>query len=333
MTASSEVLKPASPPPPPPAARQGQLSWRSRLSRLDVKFAPYLMVAPFFILFLAFGTYPLLYNFYVSFQKWHLIDQPHPKFYGFAQYERLLGDDQWWNALKNTIALFVFSSVPQLFLALCLAAILNRKLRAQTLFRMGVLLPYITPLTASTFIFFALFERDTGLVNAIGTALGAPRVWWEASTNPPWFPPSWIALCTLINWKWTGYNTLIYLAAMQAIPKDLYEAATVDGAGPWRQFWRLTVPLIRPTLLFTIIMTTIGGMQLFTEPMLFQSNPATAAGGSAGQYRTVQMYIYDVAWTKLNLGYSGALSVALFLVILIFVGISSVLTMRGGRSR
>ena len=141
MTASSEVLKSSSPPPPPPADGGSEVTWRSRLSRLDVKFAPYLMVAPFFILFLAFGTFPLLYNFYVSFQKWHLIDQPTPKYTGFSQYERLLGDEQWWHALKNTVALFVFSSAPQLLMALCLAAVLNRKLRGQTLFRMGVLLP------------------------------------------------------------------------------------------------------------------------------------------------------------------------------------------------
>ncbi len=312
-----------------PAARSHQRSaFRSRLTHYDMKYMPYVFIAPFFVLFLTFAMFPLGYNVWTSFQRYRLLDSPNPSFTGWSNYQRLWGDSDFWHSVLVTFGLFIFSSGPQLVLALCLASVLNRRLKAQTFFRMGILVPYITPLTASTFVFKNLLARDNGLVNLVLTHLGFSRIDWVANDTA-----SWVALCSMIDWKWTGYNTLIYLAAMQAIPKDLYEAATVDGAGPWRQFWRLTVPLIRPTVLFTVIMSTIGGLQLFTEPILFDNNVSAAQGGSTHAFRTVQMYIYNFAWgEKLNLGYAGAMSVVLFLIIMLVVLVNVLVTSRlGGR--
>jgi cellobiose transport system permease protein len=134
----------------------------------------------------------------------------------------------------------------------------------------------------------------------------------------------------MINWRWTGYWAIIFLASMQSIPKDLYEAATVDGAGPWTQFWRLTVPLLRPMIIFSLVISTIGGLQLFTEPMLFGDNPTDALGGG-GNFQTVAVYIYYQAQIQLNYGYAAALSWALFLVIIFVAAVNAVLANRIGR--
>ncbi|HEX8346437.1 MAG TPA: sugar ABC transporter permease, partial [Actinoplanes sp.] len=237
----------------------------------------------------------------------------------------------FWNALLNTFGIFFLSTIPQLLLALMIANLLNRKLRATTWWRVGILLPYVTPLTASTLLFVVFFARDNGLANWLLSAVGFGAenpIDWRADK---W--SSWVAIATMVNWKWIGYNALLYLSAMQSIPKDVYEAAAVDGAGPWRQLWQITVPLIQPVVVFTVILSTIGGLQLFTEPMLFDENPALADGGSNHQWQTIAQLIYKVGWRDLNLGYAAAMSWALFLIILVVAGINAYLTNRlsGGR--
>src|SRR5690349_24971735 len=142
-------------------------AWRSRITRLDVKITPYFLIAPFFILFGVFGIYPLIYNIWAS-VHWNKIDEPDKQGWsGFANYSKLLGDDEMWKALENTFGLFVLSAVPQLIIALLLAAVLNRKLRFQTFFRMGVLLPYVTPIVASTLVFGAVFATQGGILNSV----------------------------------------------------------------------------------------------------------------------------------------------------------------------
>jgi cellobiose transport system permease protein len=147
-----------------------------------------------------------------------------------------------------------------------------------TWWRVGVLLPYVTPVAASSLVFAAIFARDSGMANWFLSLVGFGHdhaLDWRAFK---W--SSWSAIAIMVNWKWTGYNALLYLSAMQSIPKDVYEAAAVDGAGPWRQLWRITVPMIQPVVVFTVILSTIGGLQLFNEPMLFDENPASASGSS-----------------------------------------------------
>jgi len=121
----------------------------------------------------------------------------------------------------------------------------------------------------------------------------------------------------MVTWRWAGYNALIYLAAMQGIPDELYEAAAIDGAKPWRQFRYVTIPLLRPTIIFTVIVSTIGGLQLFTEPYLFEPSAQGSTGGSARQYQTVVMYLYEKAFagTQFDFGYAAAIGWALFLLI------------------
>jgi cellobiose transport system permease protein len=284
---------------------------RMRLRRLDGKVSPYLYVAPFFLLFGVFGLFPLLYTGWVSLTDRTLLS-PTTSFVGLDNYTALLHDSYFWNAVENTLGIFVIATVPQLFLALVLAHVLNTKLHGRTLFRMSVLLPQITSLVAVALIFTQLFSRDYGLVNYVLGEIGIAKVDWEAGDYT-----SWIALSTMVIWRWTGYNALIYLAAMQAIPDELYEAAAIDGARPWRQFWHVTIPNLRPTIIFTVIISTIGGLQLFTEPYLFEPLHSGATGGSARQYQTVVMYLYEKSFgsSQFKLGYASAIGWALFVLI------------------
>jgi cellobiose transport system permease protein len=176
-------------------------------------------------------------------------------------------------------------------------------------------LPQVTSLVAVALIFSQLFSRDYGVVNYVLGGVGMHHVDWEAGRLS-----SWIALSVMVTWRWTGYNALIYLAAMQGIPEELYEAAAIDGAKGWRQFRHVTVPMLRPTIIFTVIVSTIGGLQLFTEPYLFEPLKQGATGGSARQYQTVVMYLYEKAFgsTQFDFGYAAAIGWALFLLIALF---------------
>jgi cellobiose transport system permease protein len=132
----------------------------------------------------------------------------------------------------------------------------------------------------------------------------------------------------MVNWRWTGYNALIYLAAMQAISRDLYEAATVDGAGKIRQFWSITVPNIRPAIVFTVIMSTIAGMQLFTEPLIFGQGSFAISGGSLRQFQTVSMYMFEKAFRDFDYGYGSAVAWMIFLLITLLGVINFLITRR-----
>lgn len=286
--------------------------------RLDLKFSPYLYIAPFFIVFGVFGVFPLLYTAYVSMTGWR-VDRPGSEstFVGLDNYVTLWNDPLFWNALRNTVFIGLISTVPQLLLALGLAHLLNYRLRGRTLFRMGVLLPNVTSVAAVTIIFVQLFGRDYGMVNWVLGLFGVSNTDWQAGTLS-----SWIAISVIVTWRWTGYNALIYLAGMQAIPFELYEAAAIDGASRWRQFWSLTVPMLRPTIIFTVIVSTIGALQLFGEPLLFNVSQTPSAGGSQHQFQTLALYMYDQFWQKFKYGYGAAISWAMFGVIVVIVAIN-----------
>jgi cellobiose transport system permease protein len=297
---------------------------RRKLRRLDVKASPYAYVAPFFVIFIAFGLFPLAYTAYVSLTDRNLLN-PVTHFIGLQNYSHLLHDSYFWNAVENTLGIWVISTIPQLLFALAIAHLLNTKLHARTLFRMSVILPQVTSLVAVALIFSQLFGHDYGLVNYVLGWFGIHHVYWEAGRLS-----SWVALSVMVTWRWTGYNALIYLAAMQAIPDDLYEAAAIDGARPFRQFLHVTVPMLRPTIIFTVIVSTIGGLQLFTEPYLFQPLKQGATGGSDRQYQTVAMYLYEKAFasTEFKFGYASAVAWCLFLLIAVISTINFLVVRR-----
>src|SRR4051812_9753112 len=297
---------------------------RSRLLRADAKASPYLYIAPFFLVFAVFGLFPLGYTAWVSLTDRELLS-PAVHYVGLQNFTALFHDSYFWNSVENTLAIGLISTVPQLVLALGLAHVLNTKLRGRTFFRMSVLLPQVTSLVAVALIFTQLFSHDYGLVNyGLGQA-GISPVNWEAGRVS-----SWIALSVMVTWRWTGYNTLIYLAAMQAIPDELYEASAIDGARGFRQFRHVTVPMLRPTIIFTVIISTIGSLQLFTEPYLFQPLKQGATGGSARQYQTIVMYLYEKAFgsTQFKFGYASAIAWCLVLLIVVISLVNFLLVRR-----
>jgi cellobiose transport system permease protein len=303
-------LRPGTAPKPPRPQRE-ERSLANRLSRLDVKASPYLYIAPFFVLFALVGLFPLVYTFVVSLNHWNLLTGP-GEWVGFDNFAAELADPFFWNSLFNTVSIFLLSSIPQLIAATFIAAILDQNIRAKTFWRMSILIPYVVTPVAVTLIFSSAFDEKYGLINNLLTMFNVDPVMWKTEVFP-----SHIAIATMVNWRWTGYNALILLAAMQAVPRDVHESASLDGAGAFRRFFSITLPSIRPTMIFVIITATIGGLQIFTEPKLFNATSATP-GGPQRQYQTTVLYLWDVAFNRQNFGKASAIAWMLFVIIVLF---------------
>lgn len=315
---STAVRPPATPPAAGPAA-PGKRVRGARGSR-EERVAGYAFVAPFFVVFGIFGLFPMAFTLWVSLHEWNLLGER--TWAGLANYGELATDPNFWNALRNTLGIFVIATVPQLCVALGIAQVLNQKLRGRTLWRMGVLLPNVTSIAAVGIIFTLIFARDFGLANWLLGLIGLDPVGWQ---DHRW--SSWLAISVMVDWRWTGYNALIFLAALQAVPRDLYEAAVMDGASAWRQFTNVTVPMLKPTLVFVTLVSTIGGIQLFTEPLIFNSGANAITGGTTRQFQTLTMYLYEKAFTGQEFGYASSVAWIMFLVIAA-AGIVNVLLLR-----
>ncbi|MGN9844418.1 carbohydrate ABC transporter permease [Nonomuraea sp. H19] len=278
----------------------------------------YLAISPFFVLFLVFMLFPVLFSVYLAFQKWDGLGEM--EFVGLRNFEFLMKDSLFWLSLKNTFLIWFMSTVPMLFLALVIANMLHSTVRFTGFYRIAYFVPNVTSVVAVAIFFASVFGTNAGLINAILSWLGASPVQWLVN--------EWtikIVIAVLICWQWTGYNAIIYLAGLQAIPTELYEAAKIDGAGPVQIFFRITIPQLRPIILFTVVISTINGMQTFTEPqVLFSSNVANSAnsGGPGSAGLTAILYFYREAFNNNDYGYGAAIAWAVFLVILLFTAIN-----------
>jgi cellobiose transport system permease protein len=308
---TSTLSRPATPATPPKPTPVSKLTRRQKLSRWDVKYSPYLYISPFFLLFALVGAFPIVYTLVVSFNDWNLLSGP-GEWVGFDNFTAELTDPLFWNSLFNTMSIFVLSAIPQLIAALFIAAFLDQNLRAKTLWRMSVLIPYIVTPVAVALIFSNMFGEKYGLVNNTLAGLGIEPIMWKSDTLF-----SHIAIATMVNWRWTGYNALILLAAMQSVPRDIHESASLDGAGVVQRFFSITLPSIRPTMIFVVITSTIGGLQIFTEPKLFDAASATP-GGQHRQYQTTVLYLWDMAFNRQDFGKASAIAWLLFIIIVAF---------------
>ena len=281
--------------------------FKESLGRWDVTYSPYLFISPFFILFALVGLFPLLYTGWVSLHAWDLLGGQ-GRWTGLDNFGFVLHQRQFWVALRNTLSIFLLSAVPQIIAATAIAAALDTNLRNKTFWRMSVLLPFVVMPVAVTLIFGSMFGERYGLVNRTLAGIDLGPIRWH--TDPL---ASHIAIATMVNFRWTGYNALILLAGMQAISRDLYEAAAIDGAGWVSRFFRVTLPQLRPTLIFVIITATIGGLQIFDEPRLYDQN---GLGGEDQQWMTMTIYLYKLGWPQLNFGRAAAVAWLLFLLII-----------------
>jgi cellobiose transport system permease protein len=268
----------------------------------------YLAISPFYILFTIFGLFPIAFSIYLSFQKWNGIGEM--TYNGINNYQFMLTDPEFWKAVSNTLLIWIYSTIPMLFIALVVAFLLNSSVvRFRTFFRIGYFLPNVTSLVAVAIVFSTIFSNNYGLLNYILTLLGLQSVEW---LNQTWGIQ--LAVSVMIIWRWAGYNAIIYLAGLQSIPSVLYEAAKIDGASSLQSFFRITIPNLRPIILFTVITSTIGGMQIFTEPQVLVGNDGGVSGGGL----TIVLYLYREAFVNNYFGYGAAVGWGMFVLIALF---------------
>ena len=294
--------------------------------RLSPAWAPYVMLSPFFALFLVFGLFPLLFSLYLAFQAWEPTSGLHAMtFVGLGNFAFSLQDEWFWKSLKNTAWLAVASGVPQHLVAIPLAVFIHTSFKR---LRNGVVgayfLPYITSTVAIAILFSSLFSTDYGMINQglaalarlplIGALMPAHPIDWLG--QPENIKP---AIAVIVFWRYVGFNVVLYLAALQTIPKDLYEAATIDGAGRLQQFWFITLPGLRPMIYFGVTLSVIGGLQLFEEPFILTGG----RGGSDQAGMTTAMYLYRMAFDFNDFGAASAMSWLLFIVVVVLTWLTN----------
>lgn len=266
---------------------------------------PYLFISPFYLLFLIFGVYPILFSLYLSLTEWKGLGPI--KFVGLKNFELLFKDKLFWQSMANGVILF-FMYVPLMtFLALVLAVILNSKrVRGFRFFRTLIFIPYIMNIVAAGFTFRLLLNEKYGLVNVLLGTFNIPPV--------PWLESVWggrISLCLLVIWAWLGYNMVIMLAGLQTIPSELTEAALIDGASPTQAFFYVTIPLMRPVILFSVVLSTMGSFNLFSEIYNLTN------GGPVNATVTPVIMIFRQAFGNFRLGYASAMAYMYFLVLFV----------------
>ncbi|GAA4061451.1 carbohydrate ABC transporter permease [Nonomuraea soli] len=276
------------------------------MRRRDTR-AALLFISPWIIGFLIFTLWPVLYSGYLSLTDYDVINDPN--FVGFDNYAALFEDPKIGLAFRNTL-IFAAMSVPaQLVVALALALLLNAAARATGFFRTAFFLPKMTPPVAVGILLLMLFNGQSGLINSVLGVFGIDGPSW--TTDPGWVKPG-LVLMSL----WTvGATVIILLAALRAVPQELYDAALVDGAGWWRRTLRVTVPMISPTIFFVVVVDTIGALQSFTEAYtaFFGSGNTTYSNDAALFY---VIYLFQQAFEFLHMGYASAMAWVLFIVIM-----------------
>lgn len=269
----------------------------------------YLSVAPFFAIFAVFSVFPVLFSFYLGFNQWDGFSEL--QFVGMENYVRALNDPVFQKAIGNTIYLWFWSTVVTVGLALTLAVLVNEYVVfGKTWFRMVFLLPLLVAPAIAAIILRVFFTSSGGLVNLfVGSITGTPSYFdWIGSQE--WIKP---LVALLVLWRWTGWHMIIFLAGLQSIPRDIYEAARMEGVGRWAIFSRITVPLLLPSLAFSIITATLGGLQMFDEPFVLTHG----SGGTNNATTTLGMYLYATAFTQFNFGLGSAVSWYIFAAVVV----------------
>ncbi|GIL09019.1 MAG: sugar ABC transporter permease [Chloroflexota bacterium] len=298
--------------PPQAGQRRGARGLR-RLSRpagahLRYRwYVPYLFLLPGVSLYLLWMVYPLGYEFYISFFDWKIMPGQTSQYVGLENYRQVLHDKYFWLSLENTVRYTVVTVFGQMVIGLALAVLVHRVFIAKKLFRAIYYLPVVTSWVVVSFLFQFIFSSHPGgLANYALTELGllSQPVAWMSETKT-----AWVIIYSLGIWKGIGWAMVIFLAALQGIPVELYEAASIDGAGEWGQFRRVTLPLIRRTTLFVLVALVIGGFQVFVSVYLI------TGGGPLHRTEVMLSYMYDRAFDRLWFGYGAAISYILAAIV------------------
>jgi multiple sugar transport system permease protein len=318
----------------PRATTAGAAPARQRRGKLQPRhWAPYVFLSPFFILFGVFGVFPLLFSLVLAFQDWNPASGlASMTFIGLENFTFALGDEWLWKSMWNTLWLAVVSGVPQHLVAIPLAYFIFVSFKRLRNAVVGAyFLPYITSTVAISLMFTTLFSTDFGVINVtlhmlsqiplVGGLFPAQNINWmgQADNLKP-------AVAMVVFWRYLGFNTVLYLAAMQTISKDLYEAAEMDGASRWQQFFFVTLPLLKPMMVFGITLSVIGGLQLFEEPFIITGG----RGGTDQAAMTTAMYMFRTAFEFNEFGTASAISWLLFIAIALLTWLTNVIFVRSG---
>ncbi|WP_308216572.1 carbohydrate ABC transporter permease [Pseudalkalibacillus decolorationis] len=266
------------------------------------KTAPFIFIAPAVLLLFAFTLYPVISSFLLSFQT---LVEGERVFSGLDNYTRLFHDPLFYQSLINTFQLLIVQVPIMLFIALTIAVTLHSPIvKMNSFFRISFFMPAITALVAASIIFMILLDENYGLVNYVLSLIRVEKI--------PWFSdPLWakVAIIIVMTWRWTGYNMIIFLAGLQNIPHELYEAASIDGAGKISKFFHITIPQLKPIFIFTVVLSTIGTLQLFDEPFILTE------GGPNNATMTITLYLYLNGFKYFDFGYASAIAYVLVLII------------------
>ena len=262
----------------------------------------YLFLLPSLLGFLVFLVAPMVASLGISFYDWELLTPP--TFTGLKNFQALLNDTVFREVLWNTVYYTVGLVPLNLVVSLGLAVWLNTKLRGLTLYRMAFFMPVVTVTVAVALIWRWMYEPNAGIIDTVLRAVHLPAPAWLA--DPQFAMP---ALILMSVWKGFGYNMVLFLAGLQGIPTTIYEAATIDGASAWQRFWRITLPLLSPTIFLAVVLTVISSFQVFDQALVM------TRGGPANATSTIVYFIYNNAFVWFRMGYAAAASWVLFAVI------------------
>ncbi len=293
----------------------------SRQRRRETAWA-YAFLTPAFFFLVVLLLFPIVFAFWISLHDWSLIPRPTP-FIGLENYGTALGDALTIKSIQNTF-IYTIGAVPiSLAISLLLAIVMNQDgLPFRTLFRTTYFIPVITSWVAVSFVWIWMLEPRYGLVNTFLRLIGITGIRWLAS--PQWALP---AIMLVAIWKGMGYNMVIFLAGLQTIPRELMEAARIDGANRWQSFRNITFPLLNPTIVFLTVTAVIGSLQVFT-PAVIMTTVQGEAGGPINSTRVMVYHIYSMAFRSNRLGYGAALAFILFAIILVITIIQLRVTQR-----
>ncbi|MBU5350596.1 carbohydrate ABC transporter permease [Paenibacillus lautus] len=264
-------------------------------------------ICPWLIGLLLFQLFPILTSFYYSLTDYNLFSSP--EWVGLSNYAEMFRDEKVWLSLYNTLFMAVFGLFPHLAFALAIALLLNRNVKGQSIYRTIYFLPTLVPVVAATLLWMWLLNAQYGLINELLGRIGLPQPVWLL--DPLWTKPALI----MMGFWGTGTTTIMYLAALQEVPKLYYEAADIDGANAWHKFRHITLPAISPMTLFHVIMGLIGALQLFTQGYVFTEGNKQSMGGPENSLLFYAIYLYQTAFSFLKMGYASAMAWLLFLIV------------------